>query len=203
MIHIVNYGMGNLGSIQNMLKKLGIPSKIAEAPEEAMDASQLILPGVGAFNEGMRILSESGWVSFLNRKVLEDKLPILGICLGMQLMTSFSEEGNVAGLDWVRGQTVRFTGANLRVPHMGWNIVLPRQDEDLFRSEEEELRFYHVHSYYVRLENPEQEIAQTVYGDPFTSAFRKDNIFGVQFHPEKSHKFGMQMLKNFHTFAHA
>jgi glutamine amidotransferase len=200
MIHIINYGMGNLGSIHNMLKKLGIASKIVESPDQCMDAVKLILPGVGAFDEGMRVLNESGWLPFFDQKVKQEKVPVLGICLGMQLMTNSSEEGDCRGLGWIDGETLKFNLAdtNLKVPHMGWNIVNPVAETDLFESEEEELRFYHVHSYYVKLNDQSQEIASTNYGGPFTSSFQKQNILGVQFHPEKSHKFGMRLLKNFH-----
>jgi glutamine amidotransferase len=201
MIHIVNYGMGNLGSIQNMLKKLGVESQIIESPEECLNAEKLILPGVGAFDEAMRQLRENNWIEVLNKKVLEEKVPVLGICLGMQLMTNCSEEGDCKGLGWIEGNTRRFNFAHqtLKVPHMGWNIVRPTNASKLFmREEEEELRFYHVHSYFVELQNQTEEIASTNYGRTFTCAFQKENILGVQFHPEKSHRFGMELLRNFH-----
>ncbi|PWG81034.1 imidazole glycerol phosphate synthase subunit HisH [Pararcticibacter amylolyticus] len=199
MIGIVNYGLGNVGSIQNMLKKIGYSSIVAEYPELLKDATKIILPGVGAFNEGMRNLTEKGWISVLNKLANEDKLPILGICLGMQLMTSYSEEGNCDGLNWIEAKTRRLNlPSDLKVPHMGWNTVIPKKASTLFDLTECELRYYHVHSYYVELKDEfSYQTACTYYGSTFTSAFQKDNIMGVQFHPEKSHRFGMDLLKNF------
>lgn len=201
MISIVNYGMGNLGSIQNMLKKLNIQSKIINNPEECQDVQKLILPGVGHFEEGMRFLSQEGWLSILNQKVIEEKIPVLGICLGMQLMTNHSEEGNVNGLGWIDASVKKFnfTEQSMKIPHMGWNEVMPNTKSPLFDdfNDLEEVRFYHVHSYYVSLNKSELEISKTIYGIPFTSAFQKDNIYGVQFHPEKSHKYGLKVLSNF------
>jgi glutamine amidotransferase len=201
MISIINYGMGNLGSIQNMLKKLNIPTQIINSPEECQDVQKLILPGVGHFEEGMRVLNENGWISILNQKVIDEKIPVLGICLGMQLMTNYSEEGNVNGLGWIDASVKKFnfTEQSMKIPHMGWNEVITNSNSPLFENFDnlEEVRFYHVHSYYVSLNNPELEISKTNYGIPFTSAFQKDNIYGVQFHPEKSHKYGLKVLSNF------
>jgi len=199
MVGIVNYGMGNLGSIQNMLKKIGVPSLILNDALELDKVTKLILPGVGAFDNGILELRKSKWIETLNHLVLQEKMPILGICLGMQLMTNKSEEGNEAGLGWINAETVkfRFEDNQLKIPHMGWNIVTPTTESSLFNLAYEELRFYHVHSYYVKLKDPTDEIAVTNYGTPFTCAFRKENIWGVQFHPEKSHKFGMEMFRNF------
>jgi len=199
MIGIINYGMGNLGSIQNMLKKLRADSVILDEPGTLENYTKLVLPGVGAFDNGIQHLRANGWVDPLNNLVLVQKVPILGICLGMQLMTKSSEEGVEEGLGWIDAKTLRFDsrGKNMKIPHMGWNVVKPRANDPLFESTFKELRFYHVHSYYVNLANKEEEIASTYYGESFTSAFRKENIWGVQFHPEKSHKFGMQLLKNF------
>jgi glutamine amidotransferase len=201
MISIINYGMGNLGSIQNMLKKLNIPTQIINSPEECQDVQKLILPGVGHFEEGMRVLNENGWISILNQKVIDEKIPVLGICLGMQLMTNYSEEGNVNGLGWIDASVIKFNFVeqSMKIPHMGWNEVITNSNSPLFENFDnlEEVRFYHVHSYYVSLNNPELEISKTIYGIPFTSAFQKDNIYGVQFHPEKSHKYGLKVLSNF------
>jgi len=201
MISIINYGMGNLGSIQNMLKKVGVTSKIISSPEECVDATKIILPGVGHFEEGMRVLKENNWIDILNSKVLKDKTPVLGICLGMQLMTSDSEEGNCVGLNWINAHVKKFQFADsgMKIPHMGWNEIIPKLTSPLFDKFEtmEDIRFYHVHSYYVELENAELEISSTNYGHPFASGFQNDNIYGVQFHPEKSHKYGMKMLANF------
>jgi imidazole glycerol-phosphate synthase subunit HisH len=201
MISIINYGMGNLGSIQNMLKKLNIKSEIINSPEECQDAQKIILPGVGHFEEGMRVLNDNGWLPILNQKVLEEKIPVLGICLGMQLMTSHSEEGNCNGLNWINANVkhFKFEDQKMKVPHMGWNEVQPNFNSPLFEDFEklEDIRYYHVHSYFVELENADLEISKTFYGIPFTSGFQNGNIYGVQFHPEKSHKFGLKMLSNF------
>lgn len=201
MISIINYGMGNLGSIQNMLKKIGTKSQIINSPEECITAKKIILPGVGHFEEGMRVLNENGWIPILNQKALDEKIPVLGICLGMQLMASHSEEGNCNGLNWIDANVKHFKleDQNLKVPHMGWNEVEPKFSSPLFEDFEnlEDIRYYHVHSYFVELGDPKYEISKTVYGIPFTSGFQNENIYGVQFHPEKSHKYGLKMLSNF------
>jgi imidazole glycerol-phosphate synthase subunit HisH len=198
----VDYGCGNLQSIKNMLKSIGVLSTIISNPAEVANAKKIILPGVGSFDTGMKALQQNNWIDKLNDKVLIDRVPILGICLGMQLMTNQSEEGATNGLQWIDAETIRFqfTGPEneqLRVPHMGWNVVSPVKDSLLFQKESEEQRFYHVHSYYVKLNNSKPETATTHYGFDFTSAFQQDNIYGVQFHPEKSHRFGKILLKKF------
>lgn len=204
MIIIIDYGLGNLGSIKNMLKKLGVSSEITDDHSKIDKATKLILPGVGAFDDGMKNLKDKNLIDILNKKVLIDKIPILGICLGMQLMLKSSEEGILNGLNWVNGSVIRFNdsfnGEKLRIPHMGWNILYPQNsnlENDIFHSNFEELRFYFVHSYFAQIENPQEVIGLTEYGGRFVSAFKKDNIIGMQFHPEKSHKFGMSVLKNF------
>lgn len=202
MISIINYGCGNLLSIQNMLKSIGAESIIINSPEQLANADKIILPGVGSFDTGMRSLADGGWIDKLNVHAFEKKTPILGICLGMQLITKGSEEGNLPGLGWIDAETIRFNfqgtdQEELRVPHMGWNIVRPVKTSALFDCNDEELRFYHVHSFYVKMAMPEEETAQTKYGFNFTSAFQRDNIYGVQFHPEKSHRFGKSLLKRF------
>ena len=200
MIGIVDYGMGNLGSIRNMLKRIGIQSELISRPEQVLAAHKLILPGVGAFDAGMRNLEDSQLISPLNEAVLgARRVPVLGICLGMQLMTRSSEEGSLPGLGWMDARAVKFepTPDALKVPHMGWSDVLTLRDEPLVRRLPPEPRFYFVHSYYVRCSAAEDALLTTRYGIEFHSAFARGNIWGVQFHPEKSHKFGMQLLKNF------
>ncbi len=206
MIVIIDYGMGNLGSIRNMLRKIGAPAEISSRPEVLESADKLILPGVGAFDSGMRSLAEKGMIPLLNRRILEEKCLILGICLGMQLMTRESEEGNLPGLGWIAATTRRFRfagdSANLKIPHMGWNLVKPANRATLF-SGLEEPRFYFVHSYHVCCDDPADVLGTTSYGFEFTSAVKRDNIMGTQFHPEKSHKFGLKLLRNFVDLPHA
>ena len=201
MLIVVDYGMGNLGSIVNMLDRIGIESKPSAEPSDIESADRLILPGVGAFDSGMRNLLEKNLVGLLNRRVVEEKVPILGICLGMQLMTKKSQEGSVAGLGWFDALTKRFSFENqtdkLKIPHMGWNSIQAKKNNFLFNDSKENPRFYFLHSYYVECNNKEDVLATTSYGYDFTSMINRGNIFGVQFHPEKSHKFGMKLMENF------
>ena len=200
-ITIVNYGMGNLLSIQNMLKKLGQKSEISNDPNVIANASKLILPGVGAYDRAMENIHSMDLFEVLNRKVLEEKTPILGICLGMQLMTKKSEEGNALGLGWFDAETIKFKfpDKKLKIPHMGWNYVNPRSLNQslLDYNTAEHKRFYFVHSYFVKCMKEEDIMATTEYGGQFTCAINREHIYGVQFHPEKSHKFGMGLLKEF------
>jgi len=192
--------MGNIGSIINMLKKIGYEAKISNNIDEINNADKLILPGVGSFDNGMKNLKEFDLIDILNKKVLEDKTPIIGICLGMQLITNRSEEGNLPGLGWIDAETVKFKfgeeNEKLKIPHMGWNTVIPQNNSNLFNGLEEP-RFYFVHSYHVVCKNNVDIIGKTNYGHNFNSVINKDNIYGAQFHPEKSHKYGMLLLKNF------
>jgi imidazole glycerol-phosphate synthase subunit HisH len=197
MIAIVDYGMGNLGSIQNMLKRIGAQATITNDPAKIGAADKIILPGVGAFGSAMENLNKLGLTAVLNDLVLEKRRPILGICLGMQLMTKRSDEGALPGLGWLDAETVRFENGALRVPHMGWNTVDVKHADPLFKDMYEEPRFYFVHSYYVRCADESDILTSTRYGIDFCSSFAKGNIRGVQYHPEKSHKFGMLLLKNF------
>lgn len=197
MITIIDYGMGNLGSIANMIKKTDHKCLITSDIKEIKQATKLILPGVGSFDNGMRNLTELGMIEVLNQKVLIEKTPILGICLGMQLMTKSSEEGKLSGLKWIDAETKKFASDTLKIPHMGWNIVKHQKESKLFDECESEKRFYFVHSYYVSSNQEVDVLTNTNYIQDFVSSFEKENIVGVQFHPDKSHKFGMQLLKNF------
>jgi imidazole glycerol-phosphate synthase subunit HisH len=200
MIAIVDYGVGNLGSIANMLRRIGAVAIITSDPSQLERAEKLILPGVGSFDGGMYNLHERNLVSVLNEKVLINKTPVLGLCLGMQLLTKGSEEGRLKGLGWIEADTVKFkydvAQRGLKIPHMGWNTVEPCQESMLFKDLNADARFYHVHSYHV-ISNDADAIAKTNYGYWFVSAVAHKNILGVQFHPEKSHKFGLKLLKNF------
>ncbi|MBE9157909.1 imidazole glycerol phosphate synthase subunit HisH [Nodosilinea sp. LEGE 06152] len=203
MIVILDYGMGNLGSVLNMLRRIGAESTISSDPVTVSAATKLILPGVGAFDRGMQNLAERGLLEPLNRAVLEQHTPVLGICLGIQLMTRRSEEGTGHGLGWFAADTVRFQPGDLpsdrrhKIPHMGWNEVSYNPQSRLFKGWEGEARFYFVHSYYVFSDNPQEVAGTAAYGRKFVACLERDHIFGVQFHPEKSHRYGMQLLKNF------
>jgi glutamine amidotransferase len=199
MIAIVDYNMGNLGSIFNMLKKLGVDAQITADPERIRSADKLILPGVGAFDAGMQNLERSGLIPLLGTRVLQERVPTLGICLGMHLMTRGSAEGTRSGLGWVDADAVRFEAmeGSLKVPHMGWNRVMPARPSVLTDGLPKEPRFYFVHSYYVRCQDAGDVLLTTPYGVEFHSGFQRGNVFGVQFHPEKSHRFGMALLANF------
>ena len=201
MIVIIDYGLGNLGSMANMLKKIGAQAVVSADPVVIGNADKLILPGVGAFDGGMKNLESRGLVQVLNNRVLEDKVPILGVCLGMQLLSRKSEEGCLPGLGWLDAESIRFkfedVNSNLKIPHMGWNQLTVRQSHPLFYELEVMNRFYFVHSYHVICTDPRNILATTSYGVDFSSAVVKNNIMGVQFHPEKSHKFGLRLLKNF------
>lgn len=200
MIAIIDFGMGNLGSIQNMLARMNYDSEITSDSERIRLATKLILPGVGAFDTAMANLENRGLLPVLNELVMEKKVPLLGICLGMQLLCQQSEEGRLRGLGWIDADVVRFAFSpelKLRIPHMGWNTVRLVKDSVLFKDMHPEPRFYFVHSYYVECRNQDTVLAETQYGREFASAIMSDNIYGVQFHPEKSHKFGMRLLKNY------
>lgn len=200
MIAIVDYNMGNVASVANMLKRIGAAEPVLTSdPDVLRRANKVILPGVGAFDRGMAQLREFGLVDVLNEVALEKRVPVLGICLGMQLMTRSSDEGGLAGLGWIAGVTRRFRfepGSPLKVPHMGWNYVTPTRPNAII-SDREANRFYFVHGYYVTCDDPRDTIATASYGLEFTCAVNHDNIYGVQFHPEKSHRYGMAALEGF------
>jgi len=201
VVTVVDLGIGNTRSILDMLKKVGGKGVLSRDASGIEEAEKLILPGIGAFDQGMARLEKLGIIPVLNQKVIQNRTPILGICLGMQLMTKGSEEGKSSGLSWINAQTVsfRFSGRdrNLRVPHMGWNVVKPVKKDLLFEDLDDQSRFYFVHSYHVLCDDPGDVLTVTSYGLEFVTSLSKSNIYGVQFHPEKSHKFGMKLLKNF------
>ena len=201
MVVIIDYGLGNLKSIQNQLKRIGHDAKISSVKEDIEQAEKLILPGVGHFAYGMKNLQDYGLIDILNIQVLERKIPILGICLGMQLFTNYSEEGSVNGLGWIKANTIKFnteySGMNYKIPHMGWNTIRHKKESVIFWDIDMLEPLYFVHSYYVDCHNKSDILATTTYGKTFVSGIQKDNIFGFQCHPEKSHKVGIKILKNF------
>ena len=200
MIHIVDYGMGNVGSIRSMLRRLGVQSKLASDADVLAGATKAILPGVGTFDAGMESIEARGLREVLDRKATMDRIPILGICLGAQLMTLSSEEGKRPGLGWIRARAFRFppdAENRLKVPHMGWNDVRVSRPSALTSGLMTDSRFYFVHSYFIRVESDENRMLTTSYGVEFDSGIQADNLFGVQFHPEKSHRFGMGLLARF------
>lgn len=199
MIGIIDYGLGNLGSIQNMLKVIGAKSIISSDVDVLDQCNKFILPGVGAFDAGMTMLNERGLTDFIKKVVISDKKMLLGICLGMQLLGRKSEEGIMDGLSLIPFDNVRFKlgKTNLRVPHMGWDVVDFKKDIPLLKSIDENQRYYFVHSYHAKCDSDDNVMMTCNYGYEFVAAVVKDNIMGVQFHPEKSHDFGMRLLSNF------
>lgn len=200
MIHVIDYNIGNIGSVVNMLRHIGAAVTIATKPEQIHNADKIILPGVGAFDAGVAALKSTGFDEAIQQVVRNDKVFLLGICLGMQLLMESSEEGMSAGLGLVQGQVKKFVIENksMRIPHMGWNTVQAvNKGRLLTNAQDDAFRFYFVHSYYVHCTNPSDSVGVTSYGPNFTSVFEKDRIMGVQFHPEKSHRYGKQLFKNF------
>ncbi|HRO41229.1 MAG TPA: imidazole glycerol phosphate synthase subunit HisH [Flavipsychrobacter sp.] len=201
MITIADYGTGNLASIQNMLKRINVDSITSSDFDIISKAERLILPGVGAFDTCAGRLRETGILPLLEQKVLHEKVPVLGICVGMQLMLSGSEEGLATGLNWIPGKVQKFDAtrlpASFKIPHMGWTEVKEKKQTSLLADMHDTPRFYFVHSYHAVPENTEHTLMAADYGYEFAAAIQKDNIVGVQFHPEKSHRFGMKLLENF------
>jgi len=198
MISVLDYGMGNIGSILNMFKWIGVEAKVCNDLSSLESAEKLILPGVGAFDHAMSRIIELGILEALNQKALIEEIPILGICLGMQLITRGSEEGKKKGLSWIPADAKSFPkSSGLKIPHMGWNTVTSPHKNPLSVGFDEQPRFYFVHSYAVFCDDPESSIFKTSYGVDFDSGIQKGNIFGVQFHPEKSHRYGAKLLSNF------
>jgi glutamine amidotransferase len=198
MIAILDYGVGNLKSIYNMFKKVGANSIITSDINVIKNSNKIVLPGVGSFDHGINSFKKSSFFETVENEVLEKQKPILGICLGMQLLTNGSEEGIEKGLGWIDAHTVKFDllDKNLSIPHMGWNKTTPIKKNGLFKDLDDN-RFYFVHSYHVLCNNNQNILATTEYSQKFVCSIIKENIYGVQFHPEKSHKYGMQLFKNF------
>lgn len=201
MIAIVDYGLGNIKAFANVYKKLNIPVIIATKAVDFEKAEKVILPGVGAFDYAMDRLNKSGMRQTLDEIVLNRGIPVIGICVGMQMLAGSSEEGTLPGLGWINGAVKKFDLSTLtqstHLPHMGWNDVKPLTKNILFRNLEQDALFYFLHSYYFSCNKSENVIALTDYGGEFASAVNSGNIFGVQFHPEKSHQWGIQLLRNF------
>lgn len=202
MIAILDYGMGNIASIQNMVCRVGGDAVITSELDDVKGLSGIILPGVGAFDNAMQKLNASGIADTLRDYVLEQKIPFLGVCLGMQLLFETSEEGKLPGLGFIRGEVRRFKGpefgaGKLKIPHMGWNVVQPRENATLFVGLDQEPRFYFVHSYHVICADDNDIAATCNYGYDFTCSVNRENIYAAQFHPEKSHRFGMKVFENF------
>ena len=196
---IIDYGMGNIRSVLNKIYRAGQEAQVSNDPDLIKGADKLILPGVGHFYNGMKKLLESNIVEILNEKVQNDKIPILGICLGMQLFTLYSEEGGTEGLGWLDAKTVRFNLNDIRfkVPHIGWNSIEQKKESPILKGIPDNSFYYFVHSYHVKCHNFKDILATSNYGYEFVSAVQQDNIYGTQFHPEKSHEWGEKMLTNF------
>ena len=203
MITIIDYGVGNISAFQNVYKSLDIPTQIAKSVEDLQEVEKLILPGVGAFDYAMSQLNQSGMRERLDELVLIQKTPVIGICVGMQMMGHQSDEGQLKGLQWIDANIRKFDESTLhqrtKLPHMGWNDVFPVSTHPLFEGLEKDALFYFLHSYYFECNNKEDILATSDYGVSFTSAANHDNIYGIQFHPEKSHQYGEKLLHNFAT----
>ena len=199
-ITVINFGLGNIASVSNMIRKVGGEVNVCNTPDNLRYAEKILLPGVGSFDCGMQLLKKGGWLNVLREAVIERQVPILGICLCMHLMCISSEEGKDSGLGWVKAEVKRFDLDNLgklKVPHMGWSTIKTIKENPLLDEVTQNERFYFVHSYYVKCNDDKNIIATAEYGEIFTAAFHYRNIFGVQFHPEKSHRFGMKLMKKF------
>ncbi|MEW5991534.1 MAG: imidazole glycerol phosphate synthase subunit HisH [Chloroflexota bacterium] len=200
MIAIVDHGMGNLGSVENMLRRIGADGRRTADPDEIKRADRLVLAGIGAFDGAAARLREIGLMDVLNELVLERRVPVLGVCLGMQLMARTSEEGSHAGLGWLDAEVRRFVfrdGPTLRLPHMGWESIQPVRPSPLFDADDQDLRFYFSHGYHLVCHDPTDVAAVSTYGYEFAAAVHRGNIVGTQFHPEKSHHFGMDVYRRF------
>lgn len=199
MMTLIDYGLGNLSAFKHVYRRLNIPTRVAQCEADLVDASKLILPGVGSFDYAMKRFNSSGMRPIVEHLVMEKSLPVLGVCVGMQMLAERSAEGSLPGLNWVSGhvEKMAWIKSTMQLPHMGWNEVKPASETRLFSSLTSEVYFYFLHSYVFNCESEENIIAKAYYGQNFVCAVNKNNIYGVQFHPEKSHQFGMQLLKNF------
>jgi glutamine amidotransferase len=201
MVVIVNYGSGNIQAIANIYDSLKVDYRIATSVQNLTNATKIILPGVGAFDQTMGKLESSGFVEKLNKLVLVDKVPILGICVGMQVLANGSEEGTKRGLGWIKGQVKKFDKdlieSKPKIPHLGWNSISLIKDSSLFCNVNQNDGFYFIHSYYFETDSKDDILTESFYGKKFSSSVNRENIYGVQFHPEKSHKNGINLLKNF------
>tara|TARA_Y100001935_G_C17289382_1_gene502352 strand:- start:730 stop:1344 length:615 start_codon:yes stop_codon:yes gene_type:complete len=201
MINIIDLGVSNVSSVANMVKKVGgTPNIISDHSElNTIKSNKAILPGVGSFDSAMKMLNRGNWFNSLNQYIENSSNSILGICLGMQIMFNRSEEGQLEGLKWIDGdiRKFQFEDKKLKVPHMGWNFVSPKKDDVLFQSSSERQRFYFVHSFFASCNDKNDILSLTNYGIDFVSSVKKNNIYGVQFHPEKSHRYGMHIINNF------
>jgi glutamine amidotransferase len=203
MITIIDYGSGNIRAIGNIYDKLKVDYKIAKSPEEVLGAVKLFLPGVGAFDETISMLDKTGFREVLDFEVMQNKVPIIGICVGMQILADSSEEGKLPGLGYIKGKVRKIDASLLnqkpKLPHLGWNSIEIEQQSTLLKNIDSELGFYFLHSYYFECENQEDILTTTTYGKSFASAINHDNVYGIQFHPEKSHHNGINLLHNFAT----
>lgn len=201
MIAIINYGLGNINAFANVYKRLGISLKIVTTADDLSGANKIIIPGVGSFDQAMTKFNNSGMRPQVDSMVLEQKIPVIGICVGMQMLANKSEEGILPGLGYIDASVKKFDSSlinkKLNLPHMGWNNVIPSNGSKLFENISENPLFYFLHSYYFECNNPGDSTAKSEYGNEFTCAINHENIYGVQFHPEKSHQNGIQLLKNF------
>lgn len=201
MITIIDYGVGNIFAFQNVFKRLNIPSRIAKCKEDLKEVDKLILPGVGHFDYAMSQLNNSGMRERIDELVLVEKKPVIGICVGMQMMANKSDEGTLDGLGWIDANVKKFNELTIqhhtKLPHMGWNDVKPNENHPLFKGLEQESIFYFLHSFYFNCKDQKNIISTTDYGINFASSIHKGNIFGIQFHPEKSHSYGEKLLENF------
>jgi glutamine amidotransferase len=201
MITIIDYGVGNINAFYNIYKNLGVEVAIAKKCNDILDASKLILPGVGHFDYAMNKFNESGMVETVTDLVMNKCIPVLGICVGMQMLATKSEEGKLPGLNWINAEVKKIDTSLLkqstRLPHMGWNNIIIKKNNPIFHEIVDSPRYYFLHSFYFDCNNNDDTIATSTYGNSFTCAVNHNNIFGVQFHPEKSHHFGIQLLKNF------